>query len=1269
MNIQICITVSYILLGYISEFFVWALQCPHPAIPQYSKVTLSQEARLPGASATYSCDEGYELFGEPSRVCMPDGSWNGNLPYCAVNVAYGKPANQSSTTRGGSAQNANDGDTTTVHENKFCSETRKENSPWWQVDLLQEYEIRVVRIFTRGCCDQQPLHDLEIRIGNSSIVQGNRLCAWYPRNIEDGTAKDFECAYPIIGRYVYIQMVGIEGSLSLCEVLVFTTQELSPERCANQLEPLKLTTFNQTCYEFQGEKGGTFKDADRYCQERGGLIAHSMSNITHNFLSSELERLKSNLKSKLVWLGAQRESDTLSQQWNWVNNQTVESFLWAPDQPNNYNNQQNCVVLDGGRKWLWNDVTCDLDFLPWICQYGPSNCGTPDRKENATVLEENFMVGQKVTYACPTGNMLVGNKTRTCASDGFWTGSAPSCKYVDCGSLSSIEHGKVEYPEARTNFNATAHYVCDQNYTLVGEKVRTCSSDGIWDGEEAKCLFNQCPELEAPPNGFLEVTGQTAGSQAKYSCEKSYKLVGNQVRKCELGGKWTDSAPQCKFIDCGKPEPVAHGNFDLINKTTTYLSKIKYSCHMNFSLVGDEERTCLDTKLWSGQNPMCKLIDCGEPDIKPGSYVEGDGFTVHSVIKYFCEPGHLMISKTLHRTCGLDGKWSGEAVMCRFIDCGRVPLIPRGAVRYANETTYFQSVIFYECSFGYRLIGNKVRLCLEEGHWSENAPVCEEIRCPIPEVPQNASVMYSGNDRSSAVSFKVGSNAQYRCHEGHILTGVPLRRCLQTGVWSGEVPFCEYVDCGFPLPVPHGHWLLPNNATFYTSSVEYKCDENYRIIGPNNRRCLDNGTWSGKNPKCIEISCGSPDKLDSMTVIKGDIFTVGRIVAYSCIEGYKVVGQSVRSCLKSGQWSEQTPFCQLVDCGHPTIVPNGDGFLMNGTTTYESVVEYKCSPEYRMVGHPLRHCLASGSWSGQEPKCILVDCGQPRVITNGQGHLMNGTTIFQAMVKYTCLRGYRIVGNPVRQCLSSGNWSGEEPMCIVVDCGQPAVITNGLRYLMNGTTIFQAMVEYTCLTGYRIVGDPVIECLSSGNWSGEKPMCSMVDCGQPAVITNGQGQLMNGTTVFQAMVEYTCLPEFIIVGDPVRQCLSSGNWSGEEPMCLVSDSQTSDYDTSRSKTIGIGVAVGIGIVLVLIIIVVCIKLKKGRLIKNSKNVPVHRTQGKQASVLSYSNFSMETDGRGDPDNLSESGAIRHNPNGLVTFSANPQPIYANVTVNGQRLPG
>lgn len=89
---------------------------------------------------------------------------------------------------------------------------------------MQPYEVQIVRILSRACCGHQPLHDIEIRVGNSSTVQNNRLCAWYPNALDEGVTKDFECASAITGRFVHIQMVGMEASLSLCEVLVFTNK-------------------------------------------------------------------------------------------------------------------------------------------------------------------------------------------------------------------------------------------------------------------------------------------------------------------------------------------------------------------------------------------------------------------------------------------------------------------------------------------------------------------------------------------------------------------------------------------------------------------------------------------------------------------------------------------------------------------------------------------------------------------------------------------------------------------------------------------------------------------------------------------------------------------------------------------------------------------------------------------------------------------------------------------------------------------------------------
>ncbi|XP_077497502.1 P-selectin-like [Amblyomma americanum] len=913
--------VGYLLLLAVLPLGASAVSCPPPAVPLYATISFTNDDRSPGTVVTYTCDPGYELFGTATRSCSDQGRWVGGIPYCAVNVAYGKPTNQSSTVRGGDSKNANDGDLTTLHENRFCTETKVENAPWWQVDLLRPYQVRVVRILTRGCCGHQPLHDLEIRVSNQSSLQGSRLCAWYPGTLEDGSTKDFECAYPILGRFVYIHMVGGEGSLSLCEVMVFTTQEFSPDRCGNQVEPLELTTFIRKCYEFQGSRGGSFQDAASYCQTRGGLLVHSVDDLTLPFISAELERRRDKLKSKLVWMGAQRRTGIGAGKrgWFWVSGEPVRDFLWAEDQPNNYNGQQNCVVIDGGRKWRWNDVTCDLDYLPWICQYNPSNCGSPDRQENSTATGKDYRVGQEVSYECPTGSLLVGSVSRKCAASGFWTGSAPSCKYMDCGTPDPVDNGRVVLLHGRTTYNATVEYVCDTNYTLVGHPRRLCGTEGRWNGTK----------------------------------------------------------PSCLLIDCGEPRPLEDGDVYLVNGTSTFLSVARYTCGDNFTLSGVETRTCLETGFWSDVEPTCDMISCGEPDIPLGGYVVEEDFQVHDTVHYKCHPGHIMDGQE-SRTCLRDGQWSGVAPTCTFVDCGRVPPILKGEVSYENGSTYLGSQIAHWCSVGYRLNGVRVRTCGLDGRWNGTPPKCEEIRCPPPEIPKNATVVYGGNDRSSAESFKIGSTVQYRCVSGHIVQGESLRTCQATGRWTAEVPQCVYVECTFPLPIGNGHWLLSTNSTHYGATVEYECDKNYHLDGAPRRLCLENGTWSGPEPLCLEVRCPEPKASDSWTVIKFSASMVGSSVEYSCEPGYDLQGLSTRVCQSSGRWSGDAPNCTLVDCGNPSVISNGRGLLVNGTTTFESVVEYECLHDFKLIGEPIRTCQEDGHWSGREPRCTDI----PMIGTN-----------------------------------------------------------------------------------------------------------------------------------------------------------------------------------------------------------------------------------------------------------------------------------------------
>lgn len=57
------------------------------------------------------------------------------------------------------------------------------------------------------------------------------------------------------------------------------------------------------------------------------------------------------------------------------------------------------------------------------------------------------------------------------------------------------------------------------------------------------------------------------------------------------------------------------------------------------------------------------------------------------------------------------------------------------------------------------------------------------------------------------------------------------------------------------------------------------------------------------------------------------------------------------------------PHLTDVDCGRPPVIPNGRGYLVNGTTFYGSIVEYHCLPDFKMITDSQhRFCQANGEW-------------------------------------------------------------------------------------------------------------------------------------------------------------------------------------------------------------------------------------------------------------------------------------------------------------------
>ena len=54
----------------------------------------------------------------------------------------------------------------------------------------------------------------------------------------------------------------------------------------------------------------------------------------------------------------------------------------------------------------------------------------------------------------------------------------------------------------------------------------------------------------------------------------------------------------------------------------------------------------------------------------------------------------------------------------------------------------------------------------------------------------------------------------------------------------------------------------------------------------------------------------------------------------------------------------------------PALVNPSNGSVVVNSTHYGGVAFYFCSSGYTLIGLTTRVCLASETWSGDEPKCI-----------------------------------------------------------------------------------------------------------------------------------------------------------------------------------------------------------------------------------------------------------------------------------------------------------
>ncbi|XP_070324524.1 CUB and sushi domain-containing protein 2 isoform X1 [Odocoileus virginianus] len=764
--------------------------------------------------------------------------------------------------------------------------------------------------------------------------------------------------------------------------------------------------------------------------------------------------------------------------------------------------------------------------------------------------------------------------------------------------------------QTSTQPGGSVHFGCNAGYRLVGHSMAICTRHPqgyhLWSEAIPLCQALSCGLPEAPKNGMVFGKEYTVGTKAVYSCSEGYHLQAGAeaTAECLETGLWSNRnvPPQCVPVTCPDISSVSveHGRWRLIFETQyQFQAQLMLICDPGYYYTGQRVIHCQANGKWSLDNsmPTCQIISCGELPVPPNGHRIGTLSVYGATAIFSCNSGYTLVGSRV-RECLANGLWSGSEVRCLAGHCGTPEPIVNGHIN--GENFNYRGSVVYQCNAGFRLIGMSVRICQQDHHWSGKTPFCVPITCGHPGNPINGLTQGS--------QFNLNDVVKFVCNPGYVAEGAARSQCLASGQWSDVLPTCRIINCTDPGHLENSvrqiHAGGPHRFS-YGTTVSYQCTHGFYLLGTPVLSCQGDGTWDRPRPQCLLVSCGHPGS-PPHSQMSGDSYTVGAVVRYSCTGKRTLVGNATRMCGLDGHWTGSLPHCSGTSigvCGDPGIPAHG--IRLGDSFAPGSLMRFSCEAGHVLRGSSERTCQANGSWSGVQPECGVISCGNPGTPSNARVLFSDGL-VFSSSIVYECREGYYATGLLSRHCSVNGTWTGSDPECTVINCGDPGVPANGLRlgsdfrynrtvtyqcvpgYMMeshrvsvlsctkdrtwNGTKpvckaimckppqlipngkvvgsdfMWGSSVTYACLEGYQLSLPAVLTCEGNGSWTGELPQCFPVFCGDPGIPARGRREDRGFS--YRSSVSFSCQPPLVLVGSPRRFCQSDGTWSGTQPSCI-----------------------------------------------------------------------------------------------------------------------
>ncbi|XP_062834683.1 complement receptor type 2 isoform X2 [Anolis carolinensis] len=611
--------------------------------------------------------------------------------------------------------------------------------------------------------------------------------------------------------------------------------------------------------------------------------------------------------------------------------------------------------------------SCCYFLLLFLLSGAQGDCPAPETPPHAVLngdLKDSYPVGTTLRYSCIPGYQFIYGSIPTikCLENSTWSQTPVFCEPKRC-TAPDFPNGKIEGSD-KLELGEEITFVCNYGYKILesyntSRCVLVPDNKVQWDKSPPSCEIIEC---ERPPNiangthnGDESHDRYTVSTVIKYTCNKDFSLIGSQSITCivaedGVNGKWDTSPPECKVVQCSRPE-IENGKLTTpFQPSYDYEHTLQFTCNFGYTLVGNDLVTCGADSTWKPELPTCVKVRCNRPEIENGNLTSPfqPSYDYEHTLQFICNPGYTLVGKDLV-TCGADSTWKPE-----LPTCVKDTVTTRPGPTLTSHTD-----------------GDKKNVTSGD--------------CPAPETPPHAVLNGDLKD-----SYPVGTTLRYSCIPGYqfISGSIPIIKCLENSTWSQTPVFCEPKRCTAP-DFPNGK-IEGSDKLELDEEITFVCNYGYKILESyNTSRCVlvpDNKVqWDKSPPSCEIIECERPPNIANGTHNgdeSHDRYTVSTVIKYICNKGFSLIGSQSITCIVAedgvnGKWDTSPPECKVVQCSRPEIENGKLTTPFQPSYDYEHTLQFTCNFGYTLVGNDLVTCGADSTWKPELPTCVKGPTRKP----------------------------------------------------------------------------------------------------------------------------------------------------------------------------------------------------------------------------------------------------------------------------------------------------